>query len=229
MRLHHGKIILALAAGLFAFTAQAQDEATTDMTEAEKLELFKEYGWLVSLDPEKIGMNDAEKEAFLSGIKAHLDGEPGPEDPQVTWQKIQGFLGQRFITVNKERGQEFIDSIKDKPGVQKSKSGLYYEIIEEGEGAKAGAQDSVKVNYKGTLVDGTEFDSSYKRGEPATFPVSGVVPGFGEGVQLVGKGGKVKLYIPSDLGYGDTAQRGSPIPPGSTLIFEVEMVEVNPE
>ncbi|MBC2594349.1 FKBP-type peptidyl-prolyl cis-trans isomerase [Ruficoccus amylovorans] len=131
--------------------------------------------------------------------------------------------------MNKEKGKEFLNDLKSNPKVKKSASGLYYEIIAEGEGPKAGPNDTVKVDYVGTLVDGTEFDSSYKRGQPATFPVSGVVPGFGEGVQLVGKGGKVKLYIPSELGYGDRAQPGSPIPPGSTLVFEVEMVEVNPQ
>jgi len=119
--------------------------------------------------------------------------------------------------------------LDNNPNVKKSPTGLYYEIVEEGSDERAGPSDSVKVHYQGTLTDGTEFDSSYQRGQPATFPVGGVVPGFGEGVQLVGPGGKVKLYIPGDLGYGPNPPGGSAIPPNGTLIFEVEMIEVNPE
>ncbi|WP_221773389.1 FKBP-type peptidyl-prolyl cis-trans isomerase [Ruficoccus amylovorans] len=231
MRLYIGKTLTTLAAAsLIALSASAQtnDEAPK-ATSGSNTELLKNYGWIVTPDPDRLGISDEEKAAFLAGVQAHLDGESGPADPQAAWQEIQQYLTQRFVEMNKEKGKEFLNDLKSNPKVKKSASGLYYEIIAEGEGPKAGPNDTVKVDYVGTLVDGTEFDSSYKRGQPATFPVSGVVPGFGEGVQLVGKGGKVKLYIPSELGYGDRAQPGSPIPPGSTLVFEVEMVEVNPQ
>ncbi len=229
MRLYIAKTLTALAAGsLIALSASAQPNQPGQATQADDTELIKNYGWLVTPDPDRLGITEEEKAAFLAGVQAHLNGEAGPDDPQVAWQDIQQALSQRFVKINQQKGKQFLKDLDSNPNVKKSPTGLYYEIIEEGEGPKAGPNDTVKVDYVGTLVDGTEFDSSYKRGQAATFPVSGVVPGFGEGVQLIGKGGKVKLYIPSDLGYGDSAQPGSPIPPGSTLIFEVEMVEVNP-
>lgn len=108
---------------------------------------------------------------------------------------------------------------------QTTASGLKYRIVKAGSATKPSAADTVKCHYRGWLDDGTEFDSSYKRGEPATFPLGGVIPGWTEGLQLVGEGGKIELEIPSELGYG---QRGAPpvIPPGATLHFEVELIEV---
>ncbi|MEW4530874.1 FKBP-type peptidyl-prolyl cis-trans isomerase [Maioricimonas sp. JC845] len=104
-------------------------------------------------------------------------------------------------------------------------SGLKYRILKKGTGTMPTSADTVKCHYRGWLDDGTEFDSSYKRGEPTTFPLGGVIPGWTEGLQLVGEGGKIELEIPSELGYG---QRGAPpvIPPGATLHFEVELIEV---
>ena len=106
-------------------------------------------------------------------------------------------------------------------------SGLQYKVVKEGTGKKPLATDKVKVHYKGTLLDGTVFDSSYDRGEPITFPLNGVIKGWTEGLQLMSEGSKYILYIPSDLGYGDRGA-GAQIKPGATLIFEVELLEVNP-
>jgi FKBP-type peptidyl-prolyl cis-trans isomerase len=123
---------------------------------------------------------------------------------------------------NKRLGQEFVDSLKEKP--TKAKSGLYYTILAAGdESKKATRADSVRVNYEGKLIDGKTFDKSRR---PVEFPVAAVVAGFSEGVQLVGEGGKVRLYIPSNLGYGDNPPFGSGILPGSMLVFDVEIVEV---
>ncbi|MEC7487331.1 MAG: FKBP-type peptidyl-prolyl cis-trans isomerase, partial [Verrucomicrobiota bacterium] len=107
-------------------------------------------------------------------------------------------------------------------------SGLYYKIVEPGEGDRPSLTDSVLVHYKGTRIDGTTFDSSYERGEPATFPLNGVVAGFGEGLTKIAAGGKIILYIPSDLGYGNTPRPGGEIQPGDTLVFECELIEINP-
>ena len=103
-------------------------------------------------------------------------------------------------------------------------SGLQYEVIEEGDGAKPTARDKVTVHYKGELTDGTVFDSSYERGEPTTFPVNRVIPGWTEGLQLMRVGSKYKFYIPPDLGYGSRGQ--GPIPPNSALIFQVELLRI---
>ena len=105
-------------------------------------------------------------------------------------------------------------------------SGLQYEVLTEGTGPKPSATDNVTVHYKGTLTDGTVFDSSYDRGQPATFPLNRVIPGWTEGVQLMSVGSKYKLTIPPNLGYG-AAGAGGKIPPNSTLIFEVELIKIN--
>jgi FKBP-type peptidyl-prolyl cis-trans isomerase len=125
-------------------------------------------------------------------------------------------------------GKAFIEGLSVDAAVQSSESGLHYKVLEAGSDAKPSLTDKVLVHYKGTLIDGTQFDSSYDRGQPAEFPLNGVVPGFGEGLTKVGAGGKIILYIPSDLGYGNTPRPGGAIKPGDTLIFECELIEINP-
>jgi FKBP-type peptidyl-prolyl cis-trans isomerase len=125
---------------------------------------------------------------------------------------------------NSDAGEKFLTENKAKPGVKVTSSGLQYEVLTEGKGKNPKATDTVKVHYRGTLIDGTEFDSSYARNEPAEFPLNRVIPGWTEGLQLAKKGGKLKLYIPSNLGYG--AQATGKIPANSTLIFEVELLEI---
>ncbi|UCF03320.1 MAG: FKBP-type peptidyl-prolyl cis-trans isomerase [Deltaproteobacteria bacterium] len=130
------------------------------------------------------------------------------------------------VQKNLAEGEKFLAGNKTKEGVKTTASGLQYRIIEEGEGPSPKAGDSVTVHYRGTLVDGTEFDSSYQRGEPATFPLTGVIPGWTEALQLMKKGSKWELFIPSDLAYGERGA-GNRIPPNSTLIFEVELLSMN--
>ena len=125
-------------------------------------------------------------------------------------------------------GKVFIEGLSADEGVQSSESGLRFKVLEAGSDAKPALTDKVLVHYKGTLIDGTQFDSSYDRGQPAEFPLNGVVPGFGEGLTKIGAGGKIILYIPSALGYGNTPRPGGAIKPGDTLIFECELIEINP-
>jgi FKBP-type peptidyl-prolyl cis-trans isomerase len=127
---------------------------------------------------------------------------------------------------NKKEGEAFLAANKSKEGVVTLPSGLQYKILKEGSGPKPKATDSVVCNYKGTLINGTEFDSSYKRGEPATFPVTGVIKGWTEALQLMPVGSKWQLFIPSDLAYGARGTPGGPIGPNSTLIFEVELMSI---
>jgi FKBP-type peptidyl-prolyl cis-trans isomerase len=123
-------------------------------------------------------------------------------------------------------GQTFLARNAQEPGVMTTASGLQYKVITEGSGAQPTATDTVTVHYRGTLIDGTEFDSSYSRGEPISFPLNGVIPGWTEGLQLMTVGSKYILYIPSELGYGAQGA-GAAIPPNSTLIFEVELLGIN--
>ena len=127
-------------------------------------------------------------------------------------------------TKGKEEGAKFLAANKDKPGVHTTESGLQYQVVREGNGPKPQATDVVRVHYKGTLLDGTPFDSSYDRGQPAEFGLSQVIPGWADGVALMPVGSKYKFWIPSDLGYGEAG--GGPIPPNATLTFEVELLEI---
>jgi FKBP-type peptidyl-prolyl cis-trans isomerase len=126
---------------------------------------------------------------------------------------------------NRKEGEEFLAANKSKPGVVTLPSGLQYKILTEGTGPKPTANDTVSCNYRGTLINGKEFDSSYKRGQPTSFPVGGVIRGWTEALQLMPVGSKWQLFIPSDLAYGDRGT-GADIGPGSTLIFEVELVSI---
>ena len=134
---------------------------------------------------------------------------------------------QQAAETNKKAGDAFLAANKTKDGVVTTPSGLQYKILTAGSGAKPAATDTVVCNYRGTLVDGTEFDSSYKRGQPATFPVGGVIKGWTEALQLMPVGSKWQLFVPSDLAYGERG-RSPVIEPNSTLVFEVELVSIQP-
>ncbi len=127
---------------------------------------------------------------------------------------------------NIELEKTFLAGNAKKPGVVTTASGLQYQVITEGAGEKPGMADAVSVSYIGTLLDATEFDNSYSRNEPVKFPLDAVVPGWTEALQLMPVGSKYKLWIPSKLGYGETGTPGGPIPPNSTLVFDVELHEV---
>jgi len=126
---------------------------------------------------------------------------------------------------NLAKGQAFLKQNATKPGVKTTPSGLQYLVLEEGKGKSPKATDTVLVHYKGNLLDGTEFDSSYKRNEPISFPLNGVIPGWTEGVQLMKEGGKIRLFIPSNLAYGSRGA-GGVIPPDATLVFDIELLKV---
>jgi FKBP-type peptidyl-prolyl cis-trans isomerase FklB len=129
---------------------------------------------------------------------------------------------------NRLDGQTFLEANAKRSGVKTTPSGLQYEVLQEGKGPKpSGPKSKVKVHYRGMLLDGKEFDSSYKRGQPAEFELDQVIKGWSEAVQLMSVGSKYKFYIPPDLAYGDREVGGGVIPPGSTLIFEVELLETN--
>ena len=127
---------------------------------------------------------------------------------------------------NKKEGEAFLAENKKKPGVVALPSGLQYKEIKAGTGKTPKATDTVSTHYKGTLIDGTEFDSSYKRGQPASFPVNGVIPGWTEALQKMKVGAKWQLFIPSELAYGENPQPGSPIGPNSVLLFDIELLGV---
>lgn len=160
-------------------------------------------------------MTDQEAQAAMTVFQAEMVAKKQEEMKKLSEE-------------NKKMGEAFLAENKKKEGVKTTASGLQYKVIKEGDGKKPGAKDMVKVNYKGTLVDGTEFDSSYKRNEPATFPVSGVIPGWTEALLLMKTGSKYEIVIPSNLAYGEAGAGGGIIPPNATLIFEVELLSITP-
>lgn len=139
-------------------------------------------------------------------------------------QKLQEFMANK-ISTTKQESIAFLEKNKNRPGVITLPDGLQYEIITKGTGPIPSAQDTVSANYQGTLLDGKEFDNSYKRGEPITIPVTGVIRGWTEALQLMPVGSKWKLFIPSDLAYGDRGAGGM-IPGGAALIFEIELLNI---
>ena len=157
----------------------------------------------------------------LEGNQTAISHQEAREIVNKYFEELEAKMGAAAI----EQGKAFLEENKKKPGVVTLPSGLQYEVINEGTGKKAKATDQVKCHYEGTLIDGTLFDSSIQRGEPAVFGVNQVIPGWVEALQLMPEGSKWKLYIPSDLAYGARGA-GEMIPPHSTLVFEVELLEV---
>jgi FKBP-type peptidyl-prolyl cis-trans isomerase FklB len=169
--------------------------------------------------------------SLFKGIK---DAEAGNK-PLLTEEEMNASLkvlrdeaAAKVSETNMKEGAEFLAANKAKDGVVTTASGLQYKIITAGTGAKPTKADTVVCNYKGTFINGTEFDSSYKRGKPAEFPVGGVIPGWTEALQLMPVGSKWELYVPSDLAYG-TRGAGGAIGPNQTLIFEVELLSIKPQ
>jgi FKBP-type peptidyl-prolyl cis-trans isomerase FklB len=164
-------------------------------------------------------LNDEEAAAALKVVQDELRGKQ-----QAKMQEAEE-ANKKVAEVNKKEGESFLAENKGKNGVVTLATGLQYKILKEGTGPKPTASDSVVCNYQGTLIGGKEFDSSYKRGQPATFPVNGVIKGWTEALQLMPVGSKWQLFIPSDLAYGDHGA-GSDIGPGDTLVFEVELLSI---
>ena len=166
-------------------------------------------------------------EATIKGEKTTMTQEEALQVRQAYMQQMQAkrVAEQKAAAEkNKSEGAAFLAKNKSKSGVKTTASGLQYEVEKEGTGPKPKATDTVKVNYLGTKIDGTKFDSSYDRGQPATFPLNGVIKGWSEGLQLMPVGSKYKFYVPADLAYGENAP--GPIGPNATLIFEVELLGI---
>ncbi len=174
-------------------------------------------------------------DAFVQGMRDSQSGaKPALSDQEMRQAKSKYQLkarerrlaeAKRIAEENKTKGEAFLAENAKKPGVVTTDSGLQYKIIKPGTGKTPKLNDTVVTHYRGTLIDGREFDSSYKRNQPATFPVKGVIKGWTEALQLMKEGAKWELYIPSDLAYGKS-RRSELIQPNSTLIFEIELLEV---
>lgn len=180
---------------------------------------FKRQG--IEMDPRAVvkGIEDA-----LSGAEPLMDTQAMQITLMALKQKIIADQQAKAAEAKRQKivaGEQFLEENAKQPGVVTTESGLQYQIIEPGTGSNPGPSDQVTVNYRGTLIDGTEFDSSYSRGRPATFPLSGVIEGWTEGLQLVKEGSKIKLFVPQQLAYGDQGPLAQ-----QTLIFDVELLSI---
>lgn len=187
------------------------------------------FGVVLGHNFKNTGLDSLNMDVFLAAMQdVMLDKTPKvrPKEAEATMRQYMQAMMMKRSAVAKEQGEKFLFENKNKEGVKTTSSGLQYKIVSDGSGKSPTPADRVTVHYTGKLVDGTIFDSSVQRGQPATFRVNQVIPGWTEALQMMKEGGKWTLYIPYSLAYGE---RGEPpqIPPYSTLIFEVELMKVN--
>jgi FKBP-type peptidyl-prolyl cis-trans isomerase FklB len=206
----------------------AQDKSALK-TEGDKLSYV--LGLNLGADMKKRSINDLNYDMLVKGIRdAYADGpklltDEEQEQVWTTFQQNMKASGMKMSEDNKKKGNEFLAQNKTKEGVVTLPSGLQYKILKQGTGPKPKLSDEVTTHYRGTLINGTEFDSSYKRNAPVSFPVNGVIKGWTEALQLMPTGSKWQLFIPSDLAYGPNGA-GGVIGPNETLIFEVELISI---
>ncbi len=221
------RFIISLALLSLAGSVSGQDKATPLKDSKDKLSYSIGLNIGSNLKKQNVSINP---DTFVLGLKDALAGKPQMTDEQVketmTAFEKEMIDKQKAVGVkNATDGEKFLAENKKKEGVKTTASGLQYKVIKEGAGAQPKETDTVMANYRGTLIDGTEFDSSYKRGQAATFPVSGVIKGWTEALQMMKVGSKYQLFIPAKLAYGERAM-GPDIGPNSTLIFEVELAGI---
>lgn len=240
---HPKKITLALALCMGLTTGMTacggtDKAAKTKTVTNESSELAKvgySFGYAIG-EGNREAVNDLDVDAFVAGFRDAF----AKKDSALTEEERKNVLlayeerrkGEMMAEMkakaadNEKKGKEYLIKNAKKEGVKTTKSGLQYKVIKAGEGKSPKKSDTVRVHYEGRLLDGTVFDSSKKRGQPAEFPLQGVIPGWTEGLQLMKEGGEYQFYIPANLAYGETGNQG--IDPNSTLIFDVELIKVNP-
>jgi FKBP-type peptidyl-prolyl cis-trans isomerase FklB len=216
------KIILTLIliVGITSINAQNLN------TEMEKVSYS--LGVNVAKSVKNQGLESIDSEAIAQAFTDVFEGNElkiSEQESNVILQEYFGKLAQKAQSQNVEAGQNFLAENAKRDGVVTTATGLQYEVLTEGLGDSPKETDQVTVHYHGTLIDGTVFDSSVERGQPATFPVNGVIPGWVEALQLMNPGAKFKLFIPSNLAYGERGAGGA-IGPNATLIFEVELISI---
>ncbi|MEN9573577.1 MAG: hypothetical protein RL514_1432 [Verrucomicrobiota bacterium] len=222
----------ALALGLLATAATAADTKMTLKDDKDKVSYSIGLNIGRSMKTEGLAINPDALAAAMKDVFSGAKPQLTDEEVQTVMQNFQKEMQakqmksrEEGLSKNKGAGEKFLADNKKKEGVKTTASGLQYKVIKDGTGKTPKASDTVKTHYRGTLLDGTEFDSSYKRGEPAEFPVGGVIKGWTEALLLMKEGAKWQLFIPSELAYGERGA-GKDIGPNSTLIFDIELLSV---
>jgi FKBP-type peptidyl-prolyl cis-trans isomerase FklB len=223
------QLIVIFSASLLVLPLFGQEKSVQLKDQKDKVSYSIGMQIGFNLSRQKVDVNP---DVLAAGIKDSIAGKPQLNPDQVkevmaTFEKDMEQKQKESGEKNKGEGVKFLEENKKKEGVKTTASGLQYKVLKDGNGVQAKKTDTVTVNYRGTLINGTEFDSSYKRGQPATFPVNGVIPGWTEALQLMKVGSKYQLFIPSNLAYGERSVSPE-IGSNSTLIFEVELLDAKP-
>lgn len=235
------KLLAAAIATTLVLTSACQGEKADDKKSvAAELSFATEESRVAYGIGRNLGMNlktqsvELDLESFNAGLSDALEGKEARVSEADIMTAMQSFRekqeakmkaeAEKLSLENKKEGEAFLAANKSKEGVVTTDSGLQYKVLKAGDGAKPGADDTVEVNYKGTFINGEEFDSSYKRGQSVTFPVGGVIAGWTEALKLMPVGSKYELYIPSELAYGPGGT--GRIGPNTTLVFEVELLGI---
>jgi len=230
-----GTILLIILLSVSVITCQESENSKSGPVDLSNKQV--KYSYAIGMDIGRSLRNqyvEPDIDVLMKGLKASLKSNEDVMTYSDVAKALKEFqTDQREVVIqkraeeaaeNKAAGEKFLAENKNKEGVKVTESGLQYKIITAGTGATPTAKDRVKVDYKGTFINGETFDSSYDRGEPAVFSVGGVIPGWTEGLQLMKVGAKWELYIPSDIAYGENGTRN--MKPNQTLIFEVELLEI---
>lgn len=219
---------LTLLGGILYFASCQQKSSTSSKLENELDSVSYSLGVSVAQNLKMSGMEEINADLFAQGIEDMMKTDTPQIIPAVADQLINSYLTElrtRASEKSKKESEDFLAENKEKDGIDTTESGLQYEVIQQGSGATPDENDQVTVHYTGKTINGNIFDSSVERGEPVTFNVGQVIPGWTEGLQLMQEGGKMRFYIPSELAYG-TRGAGPDIPPHSALIFDVELISV---
>lgn len=218
-----------LAVALIATTAVSQAAEKKEL-KTPKDRLSYSAGYDMALKIKESGV-DLDYDVVLQAARDVLKGRKTLMTRQEVGEAINAYRTDRkneLTEKNRKEGQAYLAENKKREGVVTLPSGLQYKVLKAGEGKKPGPEDVVTVQYRGKLVNDAEFDSSYMRGQPATFALNQVIRGWTEGLQLIQEGGKIQLVVPPDLGYGERGTPGGPIGPDAVLIFEIELLSVTP-
>jgi FKBP-type peptidyl-prolyl cis-trans isomerase FklB len=222
------KIFIAAIAVASAFASCKNGGKSAAKLENSNDSLSYALGVSIATNLAESGLNEVDYDKFLQGIREHMDSTSAMdvETAETFIRESMKKMAEAKSETNKKAGEDFLAANKSKDGVVTTASGLQYKVVSEGTGAQPDANDKVTVHYHGTTIDGKVFDSSVERGQPASFGLNQVIPGWTEGLQLMKKGAKYTFYIPQNLAYG--ARATGPIEAYSTLIFDVELIEVEP-
>lgn len=222
------KSILYLTSAVVITSCNAQDKKSSASMKTQIDSVSYGLGVSIGENLKKSNFENLNFDLIAKGMSEFYSNKPGMT-PELANSTIRGYMSvveKKKGEENLKKGQAFLDENKKKDGVKVTASGLQYIVMKEGTGPKPTINDKVTTHYHGTLIDGTVFDSSVDRGQPASFPVSGVIPGWTEALQLMSVGSKWKLFVPANLAYGERGA-GQQIGPNTTLVFEVELLSID--